>query len=125
MHTRTLAATFLPPCRCDYDLAQGCERKLTGAGHCESEPLVLTLEPLPINTKPTGSTRAEWANVLADYPQGSAEAKFVAAEKAVVEYGKACGNPNLSRSAMRANGYDFQFLASELDCVAEYVADYC
>jgi len=30
-------------CSCDYDLAQGCERKLTGAGHCENEPLVWAL----------------------------------------------------------------------------------
>lgn len=29
------------PCRCDYDLAQGCERNLTGGGHCESEPLTI------------------------------------------------------------------------------------
>jgi hypothetical protein len=30
-------------CSCDYDLAQDCERNLTGAGHCENEPLVWAL----------------------------------------------------------------------------------
>ena len=29
------------PCGCDYDLAIGCERNLTGKGPCESEPIVL------------------------------------------------------------------------------------
>lgn len=42
----TSTTSTLAPCRCDYDLAQGCERNLTGAGHCENEPLTIPLAPL-------------------------------------------------------------------------------